>query len=229
MPPKSNLNFSMSEETTTVRYSDADLQEFKVLIEGKLDKAKVELDYLEEQIQDLTESSNDNQSGDWFDDSSLHTDIEMLSNMATRQRQFIDALEAAMVRVKNKTYGICTVTGKLIDKKRLLVVPHATKSLEAKEIEKTQPEPKPAKAIVAPAPPKKEEAQAKPEKKIITKVIKRSGTKPAPVKPIDEDEDFEFDTSGPSFDEEFEDDMETDNDVDIDNIPDDEPYDDDND
>src|SRR5690606_32237736 len=138
----------------------------------------------------------------------------------TRQRQFIDALEAALVRVKNKTYGICSVTGKLIDKKRLLVVPHATKSLEAKEIEKIQTEPKPAKVVIPPPAVKKEETQAKPEKKIITKVIKRSGTKPPPIKPIDEDEDFDFDTtSGPSFDEEFDDDMDTnDDDVDMDNI-----------
>lgn len=198
----------MSEENTTVRYSDAELQEFKALIDDKMEKAKKELQYLEDQIQELTESSNDNQSGDWFDDSSLHTDIEMLSNMATRQRQFIDALEAALIRIRNKTYGICTVTGKLIDKKRLLIVPHATKSLEAKEIEKTQ-ETKPVKTTPAVTLPKPKEEVT--EKKIITKVIKRTGAKPVASKPVDDDDDFDFgDTPGAKFDDEF-----TDEDMDL--------------
>lgn len=213
-------------ENTTVRYSDAELQEFKAIIEDKMEKAKNELRYLEEQIQELTESSNDNQSGDWFDDSSLHSDIEMLSNMASRQRQFIDALDAALIRIKNKTYGICTVTGKLIDKKRLLIVPHATKSLEAKEVEKTQVEPKPVKAVaVAPAPKPKEEIV---EKKIITKVIKRTGTKTVAPKPIDDDDDFEFgETKGRGFEDDLGDDMMDmdieigiEDDMDVDNIAD---------
>lgn len=77
----------------------------------------------------------DEQGGDWFDDSSIHTEIEFLTKMAERQRQFVQNLELALVRIKNKSYGICSVTGELIDKQRLLLVPHATKSVKAKERE----------------------------------------------------------------------------------------------
>ncbi|MEZ4951078.1 MAG: hypothetical protein R2769_02560 [Saprospiraceae bacterium] len=209
----------MSDSTTTIRYSDADLQEFKQVIEKKMERTREELNYLQEQIQDLNETSSNNQSGDWFDDSSLHSDIEMLSNMAARQRQFLEALEAAMIRIKNKTYGICTVTGKLIDKKRLLIVPHATKSLEAKEIEATGGEKKPKTAI----PPKaKEKSEAAPEKKIITKVIKRSGSSTAAPKKIDDDDDdFDLiDDPKAKFDD-FEDDDDDMDDVDMDNMADD--------
>ena len=77
----------------------------------------------------------DEQGGDWFDDSSIHTEIEFLTKMAERQRQFVQNLELALVRIKNKSYGICSVTGELIDKQRLLLVPHATESVKAKERE----------------------------------------------------------------------------------------------
>ncbi len=83
----------------------------------------------------MNENNADIQGSDWFDDSSIHSEVELLNNMAIRQRQFIQNLENALVRIENKTYGICTVTGNLIDKKRLLLVPHATKSIEAKHIE----------------------------------------------------------------------------------------------
>jgi RNA polymerase-binding transcription factor DksA len=213
-------------ENVIARYSDEELQEFKALIDDKMGKARNELQYLEEQIQELTESSNDNQSGDWFDDSSLHSDIEMLNNMALRQRQFIDALEAALIRIRNKTYGICTVTGKLIDKKRLQVVPHATKSLEAKEIEKTQVESKLIKPVIAAPVIQTKPKEETKEKKIITKVIKRSGSKTTVSKPADDDDELLFEAPVTDFEDDFDDgglnDMEVDDevDVDVDNIPD---------
>lgn len=121
------------------RYSDEELQEFKVLIDEKLESAKSELQGLEQQMMELRENMSDEQGGDWFDDSSIHTEIEFLTKMAERQRQFVQNLEMALVRIKNKSYGICSVTGELIDKQRLLLVPHATKSVKAKEREKPTP------------------------------------------------------------------------------------------
>lgn len=117
------------------RYSDEELEEFKALIDEKLVSAKAELQGIEQQIMEMRENMADEQGGDWFDDSSIHTEIEFLTKMAERQRQFVQNLELALVRIKNKSYGICSVTGELIDKQRLLLVPHATKSVKAKERE----------------------------------------------------------------------------------------------
>ena len=122
----------MDQNVTTVRYSDADLEEFRAIVEKKLETAKDELGYLQDQILEITENSGDDHGGDWMDDSSTNNDIEFLNNMAIRQRKYIQDLENALVRIKNKTYGICMVTGTLIDKRRLLAVPTATKSVEAK-------------------------------------------------------------------------------------------------
>lgn len=117
------------------RYSDKELAEFKVIIDEKLLTSRQELNYLQEQIVEMNENNADIQGSDWFDDSSIHSEVELLNNMAIRQRQFIQNLENALIRIDNKTYGICIVTGNLIDKKRLQLVPHATKSIEAKHIE----------------------------------------------------------------------------------------------
>jgi len=118
-----------------IRYSDEELAEFKTLIDNKLATTKKELEDIEHQMMEMRENMADEQGGDWFDDSSIHTEIEFLTKMAERQRVFIQNLEMALVRIKNKSYGICTVTGELIDKQRLMLVPHATKSVKAKEKE----------------------------------------------------------------------------------------------
>lgn len=116
----------------TVRYSDEELHEFKVLIDEKLEKAHQEVAFIREQMLEINENSSNQQSGDWTDESSSHTEMEMLNNMLARQQQFIRNLENALIRIQNKTYGICSITGQLIDKNRLRLVPHATKSVEAK-------------------------------------------------------------------------------------------------
>ena len=116
----------------TVRYSDEDLREFKTLIDEKLEKASQELAFTQSQIKEANESNASQQSGDWTDESSNHTEMELLTSMMARQQHFIQSLESALIRIQNKSYGICTVTGQLIDKKRLLLVPHATKSIEGK-------------------------------------------------------------------------------------------------
>ncbi len=121
------------------RYSDEELMEFKLIIDEKLAATKRELEDIEQQMMELRENMADEQGGDWFDDSSIHTEIEFLTKMAERQKQFIQNLEMALVRIKNKSYGICTVSGELIDKQRLMLVPHATKSVKAKEKETPSP------------------------------------------------------------------------------------------
>ena len=114
------------------RYSDEELEEFKELIEEKIIKTKQEVDFLKSQITESHENSSSQHSGDWTDESSLHTEMEFISNSLLRQQQFLRNLELAHMRVQNKTYGICSITGQLIDKGRLRLVPHATKSVEAK-------------------------------------------------------------------------------------------------
>jgi RNA polymerase-binding transcription factor DksA len=119
----------------TMRYSDADLAEFRDLISKKLDAAKKELAYLQGLITRKDEGG-DMDEGRYMtmEDGSVSMEREQLSQMASRQITFIDHLEKAMMRIENKTYGICRVTGKLIDKARLRAVPHATLSIEAKQM-----------------------------------------------------------------------------------------------
>jgi len=116
------------------RYSDTDLQEFKDLILKKLEAAKKELVYLQGLITRKDEAGTDDTENKYMsmEDGSGSQEREQLNQMASRQIQFIDHLEKALVRIENKTYGICRVTGKLIDKARLRAVPHATLSIEAK-------------------------------------------------------------------------------------------------
>ncbi|WP_317163470.1 TraR/DksA family transcriptional regulator [Sediminibacterium soli] len=117
-----------------VKYSDADLTEFRELIAKKLEAAKKELAYLQGLITRKDELGGDNDDARYMtmEDGSMSMEREQLSQMASRQITYIDHLEKAMMRIENKTYGICRVTGKLIDKARLRAVPHATLSLEAK-------------------------------------------------------------------------------------------------
>jgi RNA polymerase-binding transcription factor DksA len=118
----------------TMRYSDTELNEFKDLISRKLETAKKELGYLQGLITRKDEMGGDDNDNRYMtmEDGSLSMEREQLSQMASRQITFIDHLEKAMMRIENKTYGICRVTGKLIDKARLRAVPHATLSIEAK-------------------------------------------------------------------------------------------------
>lgn len=111
-----------------LRYSDEDLMEFKELILKKLDKARKELEFYQEQIR--TNSDDSKQSG--LEDGTMTMERENLNQMASRQIKFIQHLEKALVRIENKTYGICRESGKLISKERLKAVPHATLSIEAK-------------------------------------------------------------------------------------------------
>lgn len=118
----------------TTRYNDAELQEFRDIISKKLDSAKKELAYLQGLITRRDEMGGDETDNRYMtmEDGGMSMEREQLSQMASRQITFIDHLEKALMRIENKTYGICRVTGKLIDKARLRAVPHATLSMEAK-------------------------------------------------------------------------------------------------
>lgn len=134
---KSVLDASMIayQSGPTMRYSDADLTEFREIIQKKLDAAKKELAYLQGLITRKDEGGDmDEARYMTMEDGSVSMEREQLSQMASRQITFIDHLEKAMMRIENKTYGICRVTGKLIDKARLRAVPHATLSIEAKQM-----------------------------------------------------------------------------------------------
>ncbi|MFB1004186.1 MAG: TraR/DksA C4-type zinc finger protein [Bacteroidia bacterium] len=117
------------------RYSDADLTEFKEIILAKLAVAKEEYNYLAKQIKSKNENGTDDTASAYvaMDDGSDSQQKENSGKLAARQQKFISNLETALTRIENKTYGICRVTGKLINKDRLKAVPHTTQSMEAKK------------------------------------------------------------------------------------------------
>ena len=121
----------MATEQEKTRYSDEELQEFKTLILEKIEVAKSNYEQLMARIQ-ADESKN---SFNMLEEGAATLEQEEASQRAARQQDFIKKLQAALVRIENKTYGVCRVTGKLIPKGRLLAVPHATLSVEGKEIE----------------------------------------------------------------------------------------------
>jgi RNA polymerase-binding transcription factor DksA len=136
---KSILDSAPVQETgPLVRYSDTELNEFRDIINKKLDAAKRELSYLQGLITRKDEMGGDTDDTHYMtmEDGSMSMEREQLSQMASRQITYIDHLEKALMRIENKTYGICRVTGKLIDKARLKAVPHATLSIEAKMMQK---------------------------------------------------------------------------------------------
>ena len=118
----------------TVRYSDKDLQEFKEIIEKKIARAKEDLALLESAYKNDADNGTDDTSPSFksFDEGSDTMAKEANVQLAIRQEKFIRDLKNALQRIENKTYGVCRVTGKLIMKERLKLVPHATLSIEAK-------------------------------------------------------------------------------------------------
>ncbi|MFN8276813.1 MAG: TraR/DksA family transcriptional regulator [Chitinophagales bacterium] len=130
--PKETLHY----EYPTLRYSDEELKEFKDIIDKKLVTAREELKNLKESLDSHTDSQAGNKSWN-MEEGQDTSEMEYLMNQISRQNKFIRDLEMALVRIENKTYGICRATGKLIDKNRLRIVPHATLSIEAKMSRKT--------------------------------------------------------------------------------------------
>jgi len=121
-----------------LRYSDADLQEFKQLIQDKIDKAEHDLVLIKESFINDQNNGTDDTSPTFkaFEEGAETLSKEQNSILAGRQEKFVRDLKHALIRIQNKTYGICRVTGKLIPKDRLKAVPHATLSIEAKNMQR---------------------------------------------------------------------------------------------
>jgi len=121
-----------------LRYSDVDLAEFKEILLKKIEKAQADLDLIRSAYMNDLNNGTDDTSPTFkaFEEGSETMSKEANSQLATRQEKFIRDLKNALFRVENKTYGICKVTGKLISKERLKVVPHATMSIEAKNLQR---------------------------------------------------------------------------------------------
>jgi RNA polymerase-binding transcription factor DksA len=121
-----------------LKYSDADLAEFKELILAKLEKAKNDLELIKSAYMNDLNNGTDDTSPTFkaFEEGSETMSKEANSQLAIRQEKFIRDLKNALIRIENKTYGLCKVTGKLISKERLKIVPHATMSIEAKNLQR---------------------------------------------------------------------------------------------
>ena len=124
----------MKQEQEKTRYSEADLQEFKGIILDKMRIAREELNSLATSLSSPNANGTDDTAGTYktLEDGSATLEKEQINQLAARQKKFIEQLEAALVRIENKTYGVCRETGKLIQKERLRAVPHTTLSMEAK-------------------------------------------------------------------------------------------------
>ncbi len=125
----------MSVEKT--RYSDSELDEFRLLINDKLKEAYEDYDLLKGSLSHSDNHGTDDtgRTFNMMEDGSETLSREEVAQLAARQEKFIDSLKSALNRIQNKTYGICRVTGKLIQKERLRLVPHATLSIEAKNMQ----------------------------------------------------------------------------------------------
>lgn len=126
-----------TEVDTRTRYSDAELQEFREIINKKLDEARRDLELLRGSLSHTDDHGTDDTSPTFkmMEDGSETLSREETAQLAGRQEKFINALESALMRIENKTYGVCRVTGKLISKDRLRLVPHTTLSIEAKNLQ----------------------------------------------------------------------------------------------
>ncbi len=113
------------------RYSDAELEEFDKLIDDKLIVAREQLEFYLKQLEDMAENPDNKIKS--LDDGMSSLESERISSMAARQQKLLQHLENAKIRIKNKVYGVCRETGRLISKERLRAVPHATLSIEAKQ------------------------------------------------------------------------------------------------
>lgn len=125
-------------EKSNNRYSDADLEEFKTLIQNKLKEAYIDFDLLKGSLSHNDDHGTDDtgRTFNMMEDGSETLSREEVAQLAARQEKFIQSLNAALMRIENKTYGICRVTGLLIPKERLRLVPHATMSIDAKNAQK---------------------------------------------------------------------------------------------
>ena len=187
------------------RYSDEELLEFKKLVEQKLESSQNQLKSMSDRIENISEVGGND--GDWMDDSSNMQDLDMLNVMIGRQRKHVRDLENALIRISNKRFGICVVTGELIDKRRLMAVPTTTKSLAAKT---TIPEQLKQEAIG------RRKLTGTKASTSFSKVIKRTGGVPTIKPTVEKDNFFDDDDDNEDKDDGF-DEIET---IDLDSIVD---------
>jgi DnaK suppressor protein len=131
IPNLLTTKLAMNQKAEKTRYNDEELEEFKELIEAKLAKARNELQFYRAEMVEMADNPDVKIKG--LDDGINTAENERLNNMAARQRKLVRHLENALIRIENKSYGVCRATGKLIAKERLRAVPHATLSIEAKQ------------------------------------------------------------------------------------------------
>lgn len=126
----------MSTEKT--RYTDVELEEFKTLINEKLQEAQTDYDMLKNSLSNSDDNGTDDtgRTFNMMEDGSETLSREEVAQLSLRQEKFIQNLQNALIRIQNKTYGVCRITGKLIPKERLRLVPHATLSIDAKNAQK---------------------------------------------------------------------------------------------
>ena len=172
-------------ERNVNRYGEVELMEFKIHVEKKVAKTEKQLASLKEQLADAADAKDN--EGDWMDDSSTTTDIEVLEMMTNRQRKHLMDLQNALQRIHNKSYGICSISGKLIDKRRLLAVPTTTKSLTAKIGNGDSA----SKRISRPSVTSPLKAKKTP--KIISRIIRRPVSNETAQPKVWEEEDVEMD------------------------------------
>jgi len=184
------------EDEKKTRYSDEELEEFRIMIDRKIAESQKQLSDLREQMTELNENDESNRS-DAFEDGASNWQREHLNKLAARAQKFIRDLEYALIRIKNKTYGICNVTGQLIDKKRLMLVPHATKSIEGKLNENED-----TKVVKKPISSNDIEKKIQPPKKILSKIIspKKKNEAGGNLDEEDEEEDFSLPEEGLDLD-----------------------------
>jgi DnaK suppressor protein len=129
----------MADNKEKTRFSDAELEEFRLLIENKIKEAKFDFQLLNDELSHKDNHGTDDTSRSFnmMEDGASTFSREMMAQKASRQEKFIVSLENALTRIRNKTYGVCRVTGKLINKRRLMLVPHATLSIEAKNAQQS--------------------------------------------------------------------------------------------
>jgi len=116
------------------RYTQEELNQFREFVDKKLSRAKEDFEYMQNQINELSMNSDGDHSSDYIDGSAAHMDIQRMNEMAKRHLMTIEELEGAKVRIRQGTYGICSVTGEKIDPKRLKLVPGAKRSVEGQEL-----------------------------------------------------------------------------------------------
>ena len=124
----------MPSKREKTRYNKKELAVFDKLIDKKLNQATEQLEFYLNQLQELADNPDSKIKG--LDDGVSTVESERLSTLASRQRKLIQHLDNAKIRIKNNAYGVCRVTGKLISKERLMAVPHATLTIEAKQVQR---------------------------------------------------------------------------------------------